>query len=582
MTTDSHRQVSPGGKVRFADPSARALVEGHLGALCDPASAGWELVKQNPSRSVYRGRIGLQEVYVKHFHGRSLAHRLGRRLGISRALCELGFSQYLTSHGVSTPPALAAQADGQLEWYATRAVEQAEPGDAWHERLLAQGPSARAAIERATLALAQTVARMHGCGVLHHDLHCGNVLVRGQGPELELAITDLHRMQRKRRLSRRRRARNLAQLLHDRYESTTRTQRLRFLKHYLRLSGGPGTLRGWQLMIEDFARRHRRKQFAKRDRRVLDQNRYFAHLRLPGGWRGRAILASKWAPPGSYAAHLDFTRADWEEALADVDALLTGPGGEVVKDSPTSYVVRRRLTVAGRELDVFVKQPRRKKGWKILLDCVRSARPLRAFRMGHALLTRRIATAMPLVAIERRSGPLLHQSILITEAVDGTQLNHFLNLRLGGVRGGQGLDANERRRLGQIVLRELGILLQRLHDNDFAHRDLKTNNMIVRWDGQSSPQLVLIDLDGMTARRRLSLRRRFQGLMRLNVSLLECPAVTHAGRLRMLLGYLRRPGAGRINFKPYWRELERWSARKLRQQIRSRRRKQRAVRRPGP
>ena len=70
--------------------------------------------------------------------------------------------------------------------------------------------------------------------------------------------------------------------------------------------------------------------------------------------------------------------------------------------------------------------------------------------------------------------------------------------------------------------------------------------------------------------------------MRLNVSLLECPAVTHAGRLRMLLGYLRRPGAGRINFKPYWRELERWSARKLRQQIRSRRRKQRAVRRPGP
>ena len=68
--------------------------------------------------------------------------------------------------------------------------------------------------------------------------------------------------------------------------------------------------------------------------------------------------------------------------------------------------------------------------------------------------------------------------------------------------------------------------------------------------------------------------------MRLNVSLLECPVVNHAGRLRMLLGYLRRPGIGRINFKPYWRTLEEWSARKLRQQIRLCQRRQKVQRRP--
>ena len=77
----------------------------------------------------------------------------------------------------------------------------------------------------------------------------------------------------------------------------------------------------------------------------------------------------------------------------------------------------------------------------------------------------------------------------------------------------------------------------------------------------------------------MTARQEFQGLMRLNVSLLECPAVTHAGRLRMLLGYLRRPGAGRINFKPYWRQLQRWSRGKIRRQIRSRQRRQRAQRR---
>jgi hypothetical protein len=71
----------------------------------------------------------------------------------------------------------------------------------------------------------------------------------------------------------------------------------------------------------------------------------------------------------------------------------------------------------------------------------------------------------------------------------------------------------------------------------------------------------------------------FQGLMRLNVSLLECSSVSHAGRLRMLLGYLRRPGCGRIAYKPYWRELERWSTEKLDRQIASRQKRQRRIRR---
>jgi hypothetical protein len=67
--------------------------------------------------------------------------------------------------------------------------------------------------------------------------------------------------------------------------------------------------------------------------------------------------------------------------------------------------------------------------------------------------------------------------------------------------------------------------------------------------------------------------------MRLNVSLLRCPAVSHAGQLRMLLGYLRGTGNGKVQFKPYWRMLEEWSARKLRRQIRDMRQRQKALRR---
>jgi len=283
---------------------------------------------------------------------------------------------------------------------------------------------------------------------------------------------------------------------------------------------------------------------------------------------------------GSGAAELVFKAEDWRRALAGPERLLSGPDTKVIKDSPSVKVVRTTLRVGEHDLNVFVKRSRRKRTWKILLDCFRSAKPIRAFRLGHALLTRRIATALPLAALQRRVGPLLLDSILITETVDAPQLYQFLNQWLaGGPSSDSPLSASQRTHLAREVLWQMGRLLQRLHDNSFHHRDLKGQNMLVQWSPGASPQIVLVDLDGLRRVRRLTQKQRFHGLMRLNVSLLRCPPVNHAGRLRMLLGYMRRPGSGRINFKPYWRMLEAWSARKLRQQIRSRRKKQRAARR---
>ncbi len=567
------------GKVFYAEPSIAAQIGPGLPALWDPAAAGWEKVKANDSRTVYRGRIGRQEIYVKHYHSRSWWHRLMRRLGRCDARREMRFSLFLRERGIPTPRPLAYAA-GERSWFATAALSDSQGGDAWHAATLAAGPAGRGPLRQAGAQLARLIGKMHSRGVIHRDLHCGNVLVRCPEGRVELAIMDLHRMRRRRRLSRRAMSANLAVLLHDRIDFTTRTERVRFLKDYLQASGAPGSLRGWLLMVERHGQAHARRQYANRDRRIAGDGRYFTRLRLPGGWRGAAVLSCKHVLAGSRAAAMEFTSADWHKAIERLEELLSDPANEVVKDSASGRVLRRRLRVGSHDLEVFIKAPRRKHAWKVLLDCVRPSRPKRAFTLGHQLLNRRIATALPLAYVERRVGPVLTGSVLICEAVNSPMLKSFLNTWLARPpQGDARLSVPQQRQLAQQVLWEMGRLLQRLHDKGYSHRDLKAENLLVRWEGET-PELVLVDLDGLKRARHITQRRRYQGLMRLNVSLLECPVVNHEGRLRMLLGYLRRPGIGRINFKPYWRTLEVWSARKLRKQIRSRQRRQKAMRRP--
>lgn len=580
---NKHSKKNSRGKVIFADGAAEALLSPELDKLSDLSCGNWELVKQNPSRSVYRGVIGERKVYLKHYHSRSPIHRLRRMLGMSDAMRELRFSRYLNTSGVRTLRVLAARCDNGVEWMVSLAATNTTSLHDWHLEQLHSGAAGMKKIRECTVALGKLIGKMHRVGVAHWDLHAGNLLVRTDSEKPQLILMDMHRATQRRRLARTSMAGNLAQILHDRLGNTTNTDRMRFLRHYIDAVGIGGTMRGWMYLIELRARRHRAKQFAKLDRRVVGKNKYFTSLKLIRGWRGHVVLASKRKPAGSNVAKMVFAKKDWQKLLANPESLMYGDGVRVIKNSRSSLVVKRKLKIGPNEIDVYVKRARRKRAWKIVADMFRNSRALRAFRLGHALLGRRIATATPLAALELRRGLFLADNILITEAVEAPRLNEFMQTWLGEVppAGNMVLSTSQQKQLTQEVLWQLGKMLQMLHDNHFAHRDLKANNICVHWEPGRRPEIVLIDLDGVSRVKFMTTRRKCAGLMRLNVSLLQCQVVTHAGRLRMLLGYLRRPGCGRINFKPYWRMLETWSARKLNKQIRSRRRQQKARRKPA-
>ena len=566
-------------RVCFADPAARAALEGHLELLCRPeAHAGAELerVKSSSSRTVWRLRIGGAGYYLKQYHSRSLAHRLGALVRGDDAWRELRISRRLRAAGVRTIEVLALGRLGPQSWMLSREIAPAVPLGDWHDRQGPWGPGDGPQARRVAGQLAEQLGRMHAAGLFHGDLHAGNILLAEPDGRAWPVITDLHRIRRRRRGARRWCGIDLAMLMHDRLGCTTRSRRLAFLRTYLQALGGRGTLRGWAGQVARLAERHWRRQVASRDRRLGRPGRYFAPLRLPDGWRGQVMLACKGGTAPTALAGKTLSLAQWQQALAQPRRLLEGEQATVVKDSPSVCIVRRPLTVGPQTLEVYVKWVRRHRGLRAVWDMVRPGRALRAFRLGHALITRRIPTALPLAVLEQRRRRQLRENILITEAVSGAEpLNRFLQRRLSA---GQGpLDAGGTR-LARQLLWQLGRLLRCLYAAGFAHRDLKASNLVVGGRAGEPPRIVLVDLDGLSRPWVLTRRRQFQGLMRLNVSLLDCPAVTRAGRLRMLLGYLRRPGAGRIQYKPYWRELERWSARKLSRQIRQRRRRQRRVR----
>jgi tRNA A-37 threonylcarbamoyl transferase component Bud32 len=570
------------GRTFFADGPTRHALEPHLDACRSVDQAVWQQVKHNASRTVWKGELAGQRVYLKQFHGRSLSHRLRRLLHRSDAMREMQFSLYLNSKSVRCVETLAGESGPQGEWVLTRDLAPAEPAEQWHARQLARTDLDRRTLQPIILRLAQLIGQMHAAGVIHRDLHLGNVMIDESGHEPELVLMDLHRMSQRVSLSRRAMAANLAQLLHDRLHTTTRTERLRFLKQYLSACGRGGSVRGWQMLIDDLAARHTRRQNRQRDRRIFGTNRYFAPLSLPGLWRAQVVLASKRKPTGSTAAEKVFTAEQWARVLADPTSLMDESTGTLIKYTPSGKVVRRTLRLGETDIDLFVKQPRTRRIWKRLANIFRTSRPKRAFHLGHQLLTRRIATALPLAVLERRIGPFLLDSILITETVHAPHLYEFMDAWLSVPPKTQTpLSVPQQRQLAQEVLWQLGRMLQQLHDNRFAHRDLKATNIRVYWQLGQKPAIILVDLDGVVRVHAMTARRMFQGLMRLNVSLLQCPVVNHAGRLRMLLGYLRRPGSGRIHFKPYWRFLETWSARKLSQQLRSRQQRQKAQRRPA-
>lgn len=585
-------------------------------------------VKKGPHRVVYRVELPGLCCYLKHNLLPDARAWLRQLVRPSKARMEYERALAVAARHVPTivPLALGERRDGPWprdSFLITHSLEDAAPLNRFLEADLPALPPMRQARVRQALAVAvgQFMASLHEAGVLHRDLHCGNVLVQlGPDDQPSLYLIDLQAVRLHPPLSWPARRDNL--ILFNRWFTlrASRPDRLRFWQAYWsRWRAGKGRegeggewksgkggdspraarslslaaslplsptlslsptlyppplhhclLRERARDVEKRTRASNEHFWRHRDRRCRRRNRYFHPVRGPGVV-GHAVT--------------DLDAVAFAALTSDPDRPFRRPGVRLLKDSRSSTVAELEMPVSGRPCLVIYKRFRITAWYDPWVNCLRRSPALRSWVFGNSLRERGIPTARPLAVLHRHRGGRLCEGYLLTEKIPNA-----VDLR-AYVTGLDALEAVARRQTLRSHIDALARLIRDLHRRHLCHRDLKATNVLFnKGDGHlfrcakkmpipfigaqtlgpdSATPFWLIDLVGATRHRRAPKRRRLQNLARLNASFWHDHRLTRTDRLRFLRVYLQWGFFGKEGWKGWWRDVEKATRAKVARNARS-------------
>ncbi|MBI3822334.1 MAG: hypothetical protein HY289_06605 [Planctomycetes bacterium] len=528
------------------------------------------VVKQGPHRIVYRVELPGLCFYVKHNFVHDQRAWFRQLVRPSKARIEFDRVVAAAQRGIPTiaPLALAEQETrvGSGESILiTQSLEDCIPLHFFLAAVLPTFPEPRAARMRQYLAseLGKLVANIHDAGILHHDLHAANLLVRvGADDRVQLFVIDLLAVKMGPPLDWKQSLENLVMINCWFTLRVNRADRLRFWKAYFQAR----KLGVWQRDrygtkhytkdlhdIEELSWQRNLRFWQRRDKRCLHNCRYYRKVK-GAGVVGHAVM--------------EIDDADIAELLRDPDAPFQQRGARVLKESQSSTVIEMDFRVNGQVRRVIYKRFR-VTSWKDpLASLVRPTPALRSWIHGQGFRERGLPTARPFVVLHRRSFGMLHEGYLLTEKIaHADDLHDYL----------QNLDplpAPQRSRLLRGLIDRVARTIRALHQRQLSHRDLKAANILARrWDAppqepsaysQDIQNLLympessvwLIDLVGVERFLELARPRKIQNLARLNASFFDSTRITRTDRLRFLLTYLNCGAFGRCDWKSWWKQVD--------------------------
>lgn len=556
----------------------KAIQQIPWGALetCPAASC----VKVASNRDVWRIDLAVGTIYAKCYRSQGIVKQVVDAVRGAAARREWLALRQAAAVGVLAPAALAYAIAGARRsgGYSAMLITAAMPADAqsledaWLSAQRQGDPvAARRCKGRLVEALAELLARAHAGGLFHRDLHVGNILIFPHNGSVTAAMVDLHnaRLRKGIRLSGVRS--NLVQLNQWFAMHASRTDRLRFLKQYCRrlterLSARGNVAAGaWQQLdhrslaryVLKASKRYAARLYARRDRRILKRNKYFATLSLPDGWSARIALDIKHGRPYDHPLSQLPDKGGWREILAGVPGLLADESVRVLKSASDRRVVQANLELAGAPWPVIAKCHVPSSPLERMLGRLGRDRLQREFVAGWRCLHRELPVALPLAVLTRQSASGRESILLVEYVTDSRDLDTFAKLQLPEMPAGQALALKRR------ICRQLAHTLRRMWGCGLAHRDLKAANIRLQIPPGNADALkiVLVDVDGIRTPRWRPRQTLLRSLARLDASFAGMRAVTRTDRLRLLLAVLRGVDGSADRWKDTWRRIRRMSRR---------------------
>jgi tRNA A-37 threonylcarbamoyl transferase component Bud32 len=411
-------------------------------------------------------------LYLKEYLHRSWLDRVKHWFRRDRAVRSAWASRMLQEHGFEAPEVVAvgeiwSGLAGSTAFTVTLAIAGTEAIDRYF--MDGSGAVARSLRERRLLLrqFGQIVGRMHRDGIAHGDLRLGNVLVRNRDGRWEFFFIDNERTRKFSRLPDRLRLKNLVQICFKSPRGLSRTDRMRFFIAY------------WGQAAEGDWHRNDlvRKVIEKTEGRMGDNRRIRREMQRRLTTCDDCLEIRTRRYTGVF--YRDFCQETDVAAFVErIDAQMDA--GQIIKRDEITCV--SRLTWNKR--DIVVKRYSHQGLLHALRHTIKKSRARRAWTHAHRLQILGIGTPRVLGFLERREGPLVWQSYLITEYTDAPTLQNVL-------RDDRTTDAGRAEARRQVIR-----LLHEMDKYRITHGDLKDKNILITQQGPW-----LMDLDSMKVHR---------------------------------------------------------------------------------
>ncbi|MHC4130618.1 MAG: lipopolysaccharide kinase InaA family protein [Planctomycetota bacterium] len=302
--------------------------------------------------------------------------------------------------------------------------------------------------------VSRELAKHHNKGVIQKDLHLDNFLIRGE----ELFALDVGQMCFVRgHIGHKKGIKKLALLMYAFLEEDEPIEKI--CKEYIKT-------RGWMLEKSDTA--FFKKQMIREQKRGLRRvsKKYLRtnkkHLKI--------------ATKGCYGVFdREFVKKiEPVEFTKNVDQMMDK--GEILKNGNTCYVSRFDYG----DNDLVIKRYNYMGILHSFRHTLKGSRAKKCWIDGLWLRMLKIATPQPLAYFEKRNGPFLLKSYIVTEYIEGMNLYEYLQ------------EGERSEHQHSVMMGKVEELLDRLSKHRITHGDLKHTNILITNKGP-----VLTDLDGM-------------------------------------------------------------------------------------